>query len=147
MYIQCLCKMPAAPQHSHPNSYNPAISRSLTPLNINTITQPPQTSHTFHHVPQSSPESADQGKLALQHPYLFGPLPLSILIAPKDKPFQVHFTHSAVPACVTRRCGPSCMSFNCLSLSYIQHIGPVGSQIQIAPIISCQIPNCTVNCS
>ena len=33
------------------------ISRSLTPLNISVMTQPPQTSHTVHQMPQSSPES------------------------------------------------------------------------------------------
>ena len=31
--------MPAAPQYSHSNAYNPVISRSLTSLNISTITQ------------------------------------------------------------------------------------------------------------
>ncbi len=48
-----------APQCSHPNSYNPAISRSLTPLNISTITQPPPN------LPHCSPHASIFARVAL----------------------------------------------------------------------------------
>lgn len=50
MYIKCLCRMPVAPQYSHPNSYNPAISRSLISFNISTTTQPPNSPILFTNI-------------------------------------------------------------------------------------------------
>lgn len=48
--MKCLCRMPVAPQYSHPKSYNPAISRSLTSFNISTTTQPPKSPILFTNI-------------------------------------------------------------------------------------------------